>query len=68
MEDKYDIPGLVELVEILREEYITVENVISIFIDADILKVAPMLDTSLTFISKKTKNLLGEIEELPHSG
>ena len=66
MGDKYDVPSLVEFVESLREEHITLKNVIGIFIEADTLEAAPIRDTCLALISKKTKDLLEEIEKLPH--
>ena len=59
MGDKYDVPSLVEFVESLREEHITMENVIGVFIEVDALEAAPIRDTCLALISKK-------IQELPH--
>ena len=55
MGDKYDVPSLVEFVESLREEHITLENVIGVFIEADTLEAAPIRETYLALISKKTK-------------
>ena len=66
MGDKYDVPSLVEHVESLRKEHITVENVIGVYVEADTSEAAPIRDTCLALISKKTKELLGEIEGLPH--
>ena len=66
MGDKYDVPSLVQFVESLHEEHITLENVIAVFLDADTLGARPIRDTCVALISKKTTELLGEIEELPH--
>ena len=66
MGDKYDIPSLVQFVESLREEHITLENVIDIFLRADTSEAAPIRDSCVALISKETKKFLGEIKMLPH--
>lgn len=55
MGDKYDILGLVELVESLQMDCSRVENVMDIYLDANTFEVVPLRDTCLALISKKKK-------------
>ena len=65
MWDKYFVPGLVECVEDSHKSHITLENVMDVFIDADIFEAKVVRDSCLALISKKRKLLREKVEELP---
>ena len=65
MADKYDVPSLGDYIEILQIDYITSDNLISIYLDADTSEAAPIRDFCLTLIGKMPEEYVGKIQELP---
>ena len=63
--DKYNVYGLLEYVNRAQRKYITLENVIGVFVDADKFCAQTRKDSCLAIMGKDLKKLLGEIEKLP---
>ena len=63
--DKYNVYGLHNYVKRVQRKYITLENVIAEFVDANSFGVQLIKDSCLDVIGKDLKKLLEEIEELP---
>ena len=63
--DKYNVYGLHEYINRVQRNYITLENVIGVFVDADTFGVQTVKDSCLAIMGKDLNNLLGEIEQLP---
>ena len=66
MGDKYGVPSLVELVDCLREEYITLLNVILLYLGVDREEIGSIRDSCLAIIGRTTHTLLEEIAQLSH--
>lgn len=63
--DKYNVNGLKKYIHRVQRKYISLENVVGVYADADILDVEPLKEICLTVMGKDLKKLLNEIEQLP---
>ena len=63
--DKYNVYGLQKYINRVQRNYITLENVVDVFVDADAFNVKKIKESCLAIMGKDLNKLLEEIEQLP---